>query len=187
MPKLIMAEFQELPGDPPFPDLRLYLPTKEGQSPASLPAASHLAWITGPGLYASSLSPSPVPEILQRPTLIPYPSSSSSPAFARSVADAAESIPISITITEWHYLLLYVDRIVAITREDEKVVWSEALPLGANEQPVCLSSDPISQTFWVCTTQNVLEVLVRQEERDVWRAKLEKKEYVDAFKYAKVS
>jgi hypothetical protein len=83
--------------------------------------------------------------------------------------------------------LLYVDRIVAITREDEKVVWSEVLPLGANEQPVCLSSDPISQTFWVCTTQNVLEVLVRQEERDVWRAKLEKKEYVDALKYAKVS
>jgi hypothetical protein len=98
-----------------------------------------------------------------------------------------DTIPISITITEWHYLLLYVDRIVAISREDETVVWSESLPLDANEQPVCLSSDPVSQTFWVCTTSNVLEVLVREEDREVWRAKLEKKDYTEALKYAKVN
>ena len=66
-------------------------------------------------------------------------------------------------------------------------MWQESLPLGAHEQPVCLASDPVSQTFWVCTTSNVLEVLVRQEDRDVWRAKLEKADYTDALRYAKVS
>ena len=142
----------------------------------------------GPGLYASSLSTTPTSEILQHPTLIPYPPSSSTPAFARSSAQAntADSIPISITITEWHYLLLYVDRVVGISREDEKVVWQESLPLTGNEQPVCLSSDPVSRTFWVCTTHNVLEVLIRDEDRDVWRGKLERAEYADALRYAKV-
>lgn len=49
-----------------------------------------------------------------------------------------------------------------------------------------LSADPISKTFWIYTDRNVLEVLVRMEDRDVWRAKLEKADYTDALKFAKV-
>lgn len=45
--------FQELPGDPPSPDLRVYLPTKENQSPSSLPPPSQLAWVTGTLHHAS--------------------------------------------------------------------------------------------------------------------------------------
>lgn len=44
-------------------------------------------------------------------------------------------IPLSIAITQWHWLLLYTDRLVAVARENEKVVWEEALPL------VCLAID----------------------------------------------
>jgi hypothetical protein len=96
-------------------------------------------------------------------------------------------VPVSLAITEWHYLLLYTDRIVGIAREDERIVWDEALPLGPGETAVNLSADPVSRTFWICTNQNVLEVLVRDEDRDVWRAKLEKGEYTGALYFAKVS
>lgn len=41
------AEFQELPGSPPSPELRLYLPTSEGQAATALPPPSALAWLTG--------------------------------------------------------------------------------------------------------------------------------------------
>lgn len=40
-------EFQELPGDPPVPLLKVYLPTVDGQSSTSMPAPSALAWLTG--------------------------------------------------------------------------------------------------------------------------------------------
>lgn len=75
---------------------------------------------------------------------------------------------------------------MGIAREDERIVWDEQIPLNQGESAVCLSSDPISKTFWICTNQNVLEVLVRDEERDVWRGKLEKAEYTDALYFAKV-
>ena len=36
---------------------------------------------------------------------------------------------MAVSITRWHYLLLYSDRLVAISRESEKTVWEEMLPL----------------------------------------------------------
>lgn len=47
------TEFQELPGDPPNSDLRLYIPTTEGQNPSSLPAPSALAWLTSKSAVTS--------------------------------------------------------------------------------------------------------------------------------------
>ena len=38
-------------------------------------------------------------------------------------------VPVSIAITQWHWLLLYSDRVVGVARESEKVVWDEMLPL----------------------------------------------------------
>lgn len=50
-----------------------------------------------------------------------------------------------------------------------------------------MSADPVSRTFWIYTNKSILEVLVRNEDRDVWRAKLEKGEYTEALNFAKVS
>lgn len=58
---------------------------------------------------------------------------------------------------------------------------------GIDEKVLGLSADPVSRTFWVFTDRSILEVLVRNEDRDVWRAKLEKGEYNDALQYATVS
>jgi len=44
---LLSPDFREVPGDPPSPELRVYLPTVEGQSATSLPPPSALAWLTG--------------------------------------------------------------------------------------------------------------------------------------------
>jgi hypothetical protein len=90
--------------------------------------------MTAPGLYTSPLNSTPSSEILVKPSLLPYPSldSSNSPAFDRALSaasPAAPPVPVSIAVTQWHWLLLYPDRIVGVARESEKVVWNEALPL----------------------------------------------------------
>jgi len=88
---------------------------------------------TGPGLYTATLSATSTADILCKPSILPYPSfdDSISPAFSRAPASSplAPPIPLSITITQWHWLLLYEDRLVAIARENEKIVWEETLPL----------------------------------------------------------
>ena len=88
---------------------------------------------TGPGLYTATLSATSTADILCKPSLLPYPSfdDSISPAFSRAPASSPlpPPIPLSITITQWHWLLLYDDRLVAIARENEKIVWEETLPL----------------------------------------------------------
>jgi len=89
--------------------------------------------MAGPGLYTASLSPTTTPDILNKPSLLPYPSfdDPSSPTFSRAPAASPipPPIPLSIAITQWHWLLLYDDRLVAIARENEKIVWEESLPL----------------------------------------------------------
>lgn len=126
--------FQELPGEHPSPESRVYLPTTDAPSPNSLPTPTAFAWLAAPGLYHSPVSASPSSDILSRRGLFPYPSEepASLPTFSRGPAHPAPSspaIPISLAITAWHWLLLYPDRIVGVARETEKVVWEEALPL----------------------------------------------------------
>ncbi|WWC97049.1 hypothetical protein V866_003926 [Kwoniella sp. B9012] len=183
-------KFQELPGDPPNSSLKFYIPSIEGQSASSLPPTSALVWLTAPGLYTSSIATSLSSDILTKPSLIPYPSfdDPSTPAFNRNASSNSISTPptpIAVSITQWHWLLLYPNRIVGISRETEKVVWDEHLPLSVDEKAIDLSADPVSRTFWIYTDRSILEVLVRNEDRDVWRAKLEKGEYSDALTFAR--
>ncbi|ODN76696.1 hypothetical protein L202_05330 [Cryptococcus amylolentus CBS 6039] len=179
--------FQELPGDVPNPVLRAYIPSEEQQSANNLPPASDVAWLTSPGLYTSSLSEGPANEILNRPSLLPYPASEEEPAgFSRHITPSAAvpAVPIDVAITRWHWLLLYPDQVVAISRENEKLVWEERLPLSVGEKAIGLSADPVSQTFWISTNKSILEILVRNEDRDVWRAKLDKGEFDKALTFA---
>ncbi|WWD16593.1 hypothetical protein CI109_101021 [Kwoniella shandongensis] len=186
-----VPKFQELPGDLPNPLLKFYIPSVEGQSVSSLPAPTAVAWLTAPGLYTSSLATSPSSEILPKASLLPYPSfeqPAATPAFSRQAGPTSPSlppIPISIAITQWHWLLLYNDRVVGISRENEKIVWEEALPLAGDERAIGLSADPVSRTFWIYTDRSILEVLVRNEDRDVWRAKLEKGDFSEALSHVR--
>lgn len=57
---------------------------------------------------------------------------------------------------------------------------------GLEDKAIGLSADPVSRTFWVFTDQSILEVVVRNEDRDVWRAKLEKGEFAEALRFTRV-
>lgn len=55
-----------------------------------------------------------------------------------------------------------------------------------DEKAIGLSADPVSKTFWIYTDRSILEVLVRNEDRDVWRAKLDHGEFTEALQFARV-
>ncbi|WVN85777.1 uncharacterized protein L203_100928 [Cryptococcus depauperatus CBS 7841] len=186
----ITPRFQELPGESPNPLLRFYIPTTNGQSASSLRSPSALAWLTAPGLFTSNLAQSFSKDILVKPSLVPYPMESPEITsghyhYQSSTTSTLHRTPISVTITPWHWLLLYADKVVAVSREDEKIVWEERLPLTGGEEARGLSADPISSTFWIYTSSSILEILTRNEDQDVWRTKLEKGEFTEALTLAR--
>ena len=143
-----------------------------------------------PGLYTSEIAVANGTDILTKPSLLPYPTSgeASQPAFNRSnKPNSAEPLPLGIAISQWHWLLLYSDRLVGISRATEKVVFEESIHLASDEHVVGLCADPVSRTFWICTNRSILEILVRNEDRDVWRAKLEMGDFAEALGMTKVS
>ena len=56
----------------------------------------------------------------------------------------------------------------------------------ANETVLGLAADPVRRTYWVYTDQSLFEIVVGNEDRDVWKIYLDKGHYEVALRYAKV-
>lgn len=117
--------------------------------------------------------------------------------------------PISISLTEFHFVLLYKDRVVALSTLDQKLSYEEVLPLVSpdrllprgydsfkrsyqqkpNEQVRGMTADPLGKmgkTYWVYTDQAIYELGAKNEDRDVWKTYLDKQQYDLSLKYARV-
>lgn len=91
--------------------------------------ASSFAWMIGPGVYRGSFvsgAPASGNTVFDRAKLVPYPALQNRGARATGAGDQAQ--PISVAMTEFHYLLLYKDRIVAVCILNDEVVLDELLP-----------------------------------------------------------
>lgn len=55
-----------------------------------------------------------------------------------------------------------------------------------NETVLGLAADPVRKTYWVYTDQSLFELVVGNEDRDVWKIHLDKRQYDTALRYAKV-
>lgn len=49
-----------------------------------------------------------------------------------------------------------------------------------------LTADPVRKTYWVYTDQSLFELVVGNEDRDVWKVYLERERFDAALKYTKV-
>ncbi|KAF6767215.1 Clathrin, heavy chain/VPS, 7-fold repeat [Kalmanozyma brasiliensis GHG001] len=187
----------ELPGDLPYSELHAY-------TSASSKHISALAWLTGPGVYHGLLSYPPDAtagdSVIESANLLPYPAvaiedeGSGSPNKRRSRMSTASNgfgsapitkIPLSIALTEFHFVLLYQDRVMAISSLDDQVIFEEALPLKANERVIGTAVDAAKRTYWIYTDASIFELVLRDEDRHVWRVHLDRGSFDMALKYAK--
>ncbi|ETS64390.1 hypothetical protein PaG_01243 [Moesziomyces aphidis] len=193
----------ELPGDLPYSELHTW-------TSASSRHASALAWLTGPGVYHGLLSyPSDATagdSVVESANLLPYPavaieddlggspnkrrsrlstaSAADTSAFGQAAAPITE-IPLSIALTEFHFILLYHDRVMAISSLDDQVIFEEALPLKSNERVIGTAIDVAKRTYWIYTDASIFELVMRDEARHVWRVYLDRGSFDAALKYAK--
>ncbi|KDE09671.1 hypothetical protein MVLG_00077 [Microbotryum lychnidis-dioicae p1A1 Lamole] len=195
----------ELPGEPTSSELHFFAPVRVDSKGniVGLGLPKSVAWLTGPGIYHGALSfPPPSSDhlqpgdgVIESASLVPFPSQPTAPthvsSLQRSYSDAqrhvAERIdtPISMALTEWHIVLLYEDKIRVIGLLSDKIVFEEPLDLPSGVKPIRLSTDPIRKTCWMHTDQSIFELVIKDEDRDVWKTYLQRSNWELACKYAK--
>ncbi|KAG6832293.1 hypothetical protein H0H92_003526 [Tricholoma furcatifolium] len=132
-----------------------------------------------PGIYHGTLNyDSTSEDFIDAAELLPYPS---------PTPDANPELPQSIALTEFHIILLYQARIAGISNLDYQLKYEESLPLRPGEQVRGVASDPVRRTYWVYTDQSLFELVVANEDRDVWKMYLEKQQFDGALKYVKTA
>ncbi len=109
---------------------------------------------------------------------MPFPQSDSDPDLpsggnylgSSSSAGGSEQLPVSMTMTEFHFLLLYKDRLVAMSRLTGHVVQEQFLTgrhatgemlssraIDSGRLPLSLLRDPTGK-LWMITTSSAYQV-----------------------------
>ncbi|KAJ6574972.1 Pep3/Vps18/deep orange family-domain-containing protein [Mycena capillaripes] len=160
----------ELPGDKKS---ELHYFSQNADQASSLPKS--MAWLTSHGIYHGTLNfDSTSDNFIDSGDLLPYPSSFE--------ASGPSGTPSSMALTEFHFVLLYGDRVVGVCNLDKKQAYEESLPLVKG-----LAADPVRKTYWVYTDQSLFELVVDNEDRDVWKIYLQKGQFDVALRYTKTA
>ncbi|KAF7724526.1 hypothetical protein EC973_000903 [Apophysomyces ossiformis] len=177
----VNPEFQELPGQLSYSHIHLFTRFNELHQQS---VTHTFAWLTGPGIYYGNFSfatRNMKENVIDNSRLLQYPVTTSDNALGQDVAEA----PIRIAVTEFHFILLYRNRIQAICQLNDKIVYEEIVPLNRNEVIQGLAVDDTRKTYWIYTNSCIYELLVQNEDRDVWKLYLLRKQYDTALRYCR--
>lgn len=90
-----------------------------------------------PGIYHGTLNfESASEDFIDAAQLLHYPAFTAAPASPGRDATATTEIPTSIALTQFHFILLYRDQVVAICNLDEKMTYEEVIPLVSELSPL---------------------------------------------------
>ncbi|OBZ89341.1 Vacuolar protein sorting-associated protein 18 [Choanephora cucurbitarum] len=179
-------EFQELPAEneeePIEMDQRLVLFNRFPElQMTGVPQA--FAWLTNGGIYHGSFDFSEKKQLLEHTQLLPFPKT----LYDQQTDCLVAEKPLSMVMTEFHFILLYSTHIRALCRLNEKLVFEEQIPLQQDEVVQGMVVDNIKRTYWIYTNDAMYELVIKDEDRDVWRLYLLKGQYGTALHYCKES
>eukprot|EP00163_Fabomonas_tropica_P023207 TRINITY_DN40509_c0_g1_i1.p1 TRINITY_DN40509_c0_g1~~TRINITY_DN40509_c0_g1_i1.p1 ORF type:complete len:911 (+),score=256.88 TRINITY_DN40509_c0_g1_i1:23-2734(+) len=161
--------FNELPGELDYSELHFFSKYKG--------RAKSFAWLTGPGVYHGALlfgSQNAGDKVVTDPALLAYPT--------RNQYTAAP--PVSLAVTEFHFLLAYRDRFVAISKLNEDIVYENSFPQGKpSDALIGLATDLVTGKVYVYSASSLYEVAIHAEDRHVWKLYLEKGAFETALGY----
>ncbi|KAF2474245.1 uncharacterized protein BDR25DRAFT_332370 [Lindgomyces ingoldianus] len=148
------------------------------------------AWLTSQGilhgkLYLSADTSELGGRILSESKMLPrsqIPQSQRASGRARRSQDAV----ISMILSQWHILQLVEGRVVGINRLDDTVVLDQSV-LEPGQSALGLVADIKKNTYWLFTTQEIFEIVITDESRDVWKILLKAQQFDAASQFAKTS
>ncbi|KAN0103109.1 vacuolar protein sorting protein-like protein DigA [Hyaloscypha variabilis] len=148
------------------------------------------AWLSSQGVFYGRLLTTPASpdlgnKVFNEAKLLPrsqLPASESSTGRKKVVQDSIDSI----VLTQWHIVHLVGRRVIAINRLDDRVVYDQVV-LDPGQEALGLYADQQKNTFWLFTTQEIFEIVVTEEDRDVWKVMLKTEHFDAALRYARGS
>lgn len=157
-------------------------------NPEELEPDRSFAWLSSQGAFYGRLLTSPAApalgaKIFGEAKLLPrsqLPTSETSGGRKNAIQDPIEAI----ALTQWHILHLVGGRVIAVNRLDDRVIFDQAV-LDPGQQALGLFADQQKNTFWLFTTQEIYEIVVTDEDRDVWKVMLQTEHFDAALRYAK--
>jgi hypothetical protein len=146
------------------------------------------AWLSSQGVYYGRLLTSPSSpdlgiKVFSEAKLLPRSQLPAAESQSGRKKASQESID-SIALTQWHILHLIGGRIIAVNRLDDRVVFDQIV-LDPGQQALGLFADQQKNTFWLFTTQEIFEIVVKHEDRDVWKVMLQTEHFDAALRYAR--
>lgn len=146
------------------------------------------AWLSPQGTFYGPLITSPLTpdlgiKLFNEAKMLPrskLPTFESIGGQVKTVEDFVESI----VLTQWHIIHLIGGRIICTNRIDDQVVFNQVV-LDSGQQSLGLFADQKKNTYWLITTEEIFEIVVSDEDRDVWKIMLKVEEFNMALKYAR--
>lgn len=151
------------------------------------PSPRHFAWLSSQGIYHGALGNSTgmdgADHIFGHAKMLPrtlFPASQSVRGGRKLIQD-----PItSMVMTEWHILVLVEGRIVAVNRLNGEVVYDQEV-LEPRQSNLGLVADTKMHTYWLFTRDEIFEIEVDDEDRDIWRILLRGHHFDAALRHAR--
>ncbi|KAJ2643398.1 tethering complex subunit [Coemansia sp. RSA 1694] len=175
---LAAPNFQEIPGMPGPGALAVHH-RETRLNGKSVAVATDFAWLTSMGVFFGKLTfdaQESSDSVVENASLLPYPAQASA-----GVDGAGVEQPSSLALTEFHILLQYSDRVCALNMLSSKLAFEQSLSPGlTGEQLQGLVVDESKRTCWLFSPANIYELVVTDEDRDVWEIYLQRRQFDSA-------
>ncbi|KAI6376527.1 hypothetical protein MCOR25_002739 [Pyricularia grisea] len=163
-------------------------PQQDPAKPFQAPLPERVfAWLSSQGVFHGVLLNSPPgPElgtrVFSESKMLPKSQITSTLDFAGRKKTSTEAIEM-IALTQWHVVCLVGRRVVAVNRLTGAIVYDQViLEMGQKAAGLCV--DLQKNTFWLFTAQEIFEIVVRDEDRDIWKIMLQAQRFDAALQYA---
>ena len=149
--------------------------------------ASAFGWLSAAGICHGSLllgSQASGDEVAHEHTVLPYPSPQANAEEEDRGAAAGTPKATALALSEFHLLVLFPSCVLALSRLNGQVACRVATPTAWPTASLHgLAHDGAKGTLWVWGKAGVMRIIVRGEERHVWRLHLEAGDYEAALSY----
>lgn len=160
--------FQEIPSTLKYSKLQFYF--DKTNTPKTF------AWLTEPGIFYGQLDPTSQQNsnsLFTQSELINYPSNGT---------NSKDNTPLSFVLTEFHAILMYPDRVKAVSLLNQELVYEDKYS-EVHGKLKNIVKDPIRRTIWAVTGNAVFRYKVSREARNVWRIYSDKEQFDLAKQY----
>ncbi|CAH8856567.1 unnamed protein product [Trichobilharzia szidati] len=97
-------------------------------------------------------------------------------------------IPLGICMTEFHVIIIYMDRIKAVNTLDGRAVYSMPLTnLIGGERALGVSRDPSSNRIWIFSNNHLAQLIMKNELCRIWQIYLDRLQFDEARQFCKDS